>query len=171
MSVNYIVWDMGSDVPARWGQCQPGFVDAQAGEGERAIEMRDASLAWAAGNLSPIRDALLDRIDREAGAIRARFITDVPGQAQTYEKKEAEARAWTAGDPEADYPFMAAEATVRGVPIAQVRAEIMAQVDALKPIAALVEAHRIHAKQSVKDAETVAGMILAATVDWEAVLA
>lgn len=42
-------------------------------------------------DLNVFRLALYAQIDKDAGAFRARFITDVPGQAQTYEKKEREA--------------------------------------------------------------------------------
>jgi len=124
-------------------------------------------------DLAVLKPALRARVDRDVGEVRATFITDVPGQAQTYEKKEAEARLWTDGDevthPER-YPFMLTEAQVRGVTIAQVQAEIMAQVDALTPVAATVEAHRIAAKAAISAASTASEAVLAAAVDWQAVL-
>ena len=109
------------------------------------------------------------RIDQEAGEQRGKFITDVPGQAQTYQRKEAEARAWTEGDEVANpdaYPFMIAEATLRGVSVAQVRDDILAQVNALTPIAALIEARRICAKRAVDAAPDIPAIAQAATVDW-----
>lgn len=116
-----------------------------------------------------IRAFYHERIDQEAGAFRSRFITDVPGQAQTYVRKEIEARSWVEGDeasnPDA-YPFMIAEAAIRSVPIEQVRDEIMAQVNALAPIAALIEAKRIYAKRAVDDAADIPAIASAAAIDW-----
>lgn len=120
-----------------------------------------------------LKDYLRAKIDKDAGAFRARFITDVPGQSQTYEKKESECRAWTDGDEVANpdkYPFMIAEATVRGVPVAQVRAEIFAQVSMLTPLAALIEAHRVAAKTGVSNATTLLSVLQNAEVDWEGLL-
>lgn len=124
-------------------------------------------------DLAIVKDFYCARIDAGAGDARSRFITDVPGQAQTYEKKEAEARAWTAGDDAAHperYPFMLAEAVATGQTIAEVRASIMAQVDLLTPIAARIEGARIAAKMSAQAAATIPEIAAAATVDWNAVL-
>ena len=104
-----------------------------------------------------LKEWLRGQIDAQAGAIRAQFVTDVPGQAQTYEKKETEARLWTDGE-------------VRAVPIAQVRAEIMAQVNMLTPVAALVEAHRVAAKIAVSAGGTLPAIMQAAQVDWTALV-
>ena len=113
------------------------------------------------------------KIDAEVGAVRVQFITDVPGQAQTYEKKEAEARLWTTGDEVTNpdrYPFMLAEAAVRAIPISQVRTEIMAQVDQLTPVAALMEAHRVNAKQIVLAATTLPDIVNGAVIPWNLIL-
>lgn len=112
------------------------------------------------------------QIDAEAGAFRARFITDVPGQQQTYAEKETEARAWSA-DPGGTYPFLAAEAAARSIPVADVAAEIIATADAWRGLGALIEAARIAGKRAVTAAR-VAGhwgaMDAAAQIDWEALL-
>jgi hypothetical protein len=117
----------------------------------------------------PVREALHLRIDEAAGLVRRRYITDVPGQAQTYERKEREARS-NSNDP-AEVPFLDAEAQLRSVPIEQVRQEVMAQVEALIPLAAAIEAHRIHAKLSVTAMQNIRDMVAAANVDWEQVIA
>jgi len=127
------------------------------------------------GPIDPValKQSLRAKIDAEVGAVRVQFITDVPGQAQTYEKKEAEARLWIDGDEVTNpdrYPFMLAEATVRGIAIAQVRAEIMAQVNQLTPVAALMEAHRVNAKQNVLTATTLPDIIAAAVIPWQSIL-
>lgn len=38
----------------------------------------------------------LDQIDQTAGTVRMRYITSVPGQAETYQRKEQQAREWKA---------------------------------------------------------------------------
>lgn len=124
-------------------------------------------------DFSRLKDWLRGNVDREAGDLRAQYVTDVPGQAQTYEKKEAEARLWTDGDETAHperYPFMLTEAQVRAVPISQVRAEIMAQVNLLTPVAALIEAHRVAAKMAVSAATTIPEIMTAGTVDWQSLV-
>ena len=87
-------------------------------EGEIGFEIPAQAAFSLPIDLALVRTFYHARIDQEAGACRSRFITSVPGQAQTYLRKEAEARAWTDGDevahPEA-YPFMLVEAGVRGV--------------------------------------------------------
>ena len=112
-------------------------------------------------------------IDAEAGAFRTRFITDVPGQQQTYAEKETEARAWSA-DPGGSYPFLAAEAAARGIAIADVAAEVIATADAWRGLGALIEATRIAGKRAVTAAKVAgdwAAMDAAAQIDWEALLA
>ena len=51
------------------------------------------------------------QVDEAAGRARLRYITDVPGQQATYQRKEQQAREWTeAGYPEPAPSFIAAEA-------------------------------------------------------------
>ncbi|MCK0531781.1 hypothetical protein [Sphingobium agri] len=138
-------------------------------EGEIGFEIPAQAAFSLPINLDLVRAFYHARIDQEAGTCRSRFITDVPGQAQTYLRKEAEARAWTEGDEVANpglYPFMLAEASVRSVPIAQVRDEIMDQVNQLVPMAAMIEAKRIHAKRMVDAADDIPGIAAAAAVQW-----
>lgn len=121
-------------------------------------------------DLAKVRAFYHARIDVAAGEERSKYITDVPGQAQTYQRKEDEARRWVEGDETAHpvlYPFMIAEATMRAVPVAQVRDEILAQVNALAPLAAMIEAKRICAKRAVDAAEDIPGIAAAAAIDWE----
>ncbi|MFA7597665.1 MAG: hypothetical protein WCY92_15060, partial [Novosphingobium sp.] len=113
------------------------------------------------------------QIDHDAGLFRARFITDVPGQSQTYVEKEREALAY-ATDPEGSYPFLAAEAAATGRTIAQVAAEVAGTAAAWRMLGAAIEGARIGAKRAVsaaKDGGDWAGMEAAAAVDWEALLA
>ena len=144
---------------------------ANTGPGETAYEIPENAAYSFPIDLAKVRAFYHARIDAEAGAERSKYITDVPGQAQTYQRKEDEARRWSEGDEAAHpelYPFMIAEATMRAVPIEQVRDEILAQVNALAPLAAMIEAKRICAKRAVDAAEDIPGIAGAAAVDWEA---
>ena len=144
-------------------------ITSNVGEGEVGFAIPAQAAHFLPIDLNLIRAFYHERIDQEAGAFRSRFITDVPGQAQTYVRKEIEARSWVEGDevsnPDA-YPFMIAEAAIRSVPIEQVRDEIMAQVNALAPIAAMIEAKRIYAKRAVDDAADIPAIASAAVVEW-----
>ncbi len=143
------------------------------GEGQTLYVVPDGLVGSPFGDtpdFALLRAHLCLQIDIAAGSLRTRFITDIPGQAQTYEKKEMEARSWSVGAEAANpgaFPFILAEATVRGVSSETVRDEIMAQVQALTPLAAAIEAHRIAAKQAVAAAATLPAIVAAATVDWE----
>lgn len=108
-------------------------------------------------------------IDFQAEQIRAGIITPGSGQAMTYLRKEAEARAWLA-DNTATAPFVEAEATVTGRTIAEVAQIIVSQADAWLIIGPRIEATRIAAKRAVSQASTVAEMRAAAAIDWKAAL-
>lgn len=57
----------------------------------------------------------LDQIDQAAGTVRMRYITSVPGQAETYQRKEQQAREWKdAGFVGTPPVFVAAEADALG---------------------------------------------------------
>lgn len=122
-------------------------------------------------DFSILKEYLRKEVDVAVGALRGRYISDVPGQAQTYEKKEREAREWTMGADPSLFPFMSTEATVRGISIEQVRSEIMAEVVVLTPLAALAEAHRVATKQAILAADTLPAIMNAAMVDWNALFA
>lgn len=110
------------------------------------------------------------QIDREAGVFRKRFITDVPGQQQTYAEKEREARAWTADADPADFPFLAAEAAARDVSIADVAALVIATADAWRLLGAAIEGARMGSKAAVTAAKTAGdwgAMADAAQINWE----
>lgn len=126
----------------------------------------EAGVPTFAFDMSVIRDAACAMVDLAAGATRQRFITDVPGQAQTYERKEAEARQWHEGDPDSDYPFMAAEASLTGQTMEQVRDSIMAAVNALVPLAAYIEGTRMAAKRQIAAETNIKAIVEAAQVDF-----
>ena len=72
----------------------------------------------------------LDRVDQLAGKARLRYITSVPGQAETYQKKEEQARTWAATGFVGDAPsFISAEATALGRTPQSVATEIIGLAD------------------------------------------
>ena len=69
-------------------------------------------------------------VDDLAGAARLRYITSVPGQAETYQKKEQQARSWAAESFAGDAPsFIAAEAQALNVSAQSVALEVIALAD------------------------------------------
>lgn len=66
-------------------------------------------------NLEHLKSASSDEVDKLAGEARLRYITDTPGQAQTYAKKESQAREWvSSGCVGRAPPFIEAEASALG---------------------------------------------------------
>lgn len=98
----------------------------------------------------------LDQIDKMAGAVRLRFITDVPGQQATYLRKAQEARNFA----EANFngtppPYIAAEATATGKS-AQECAQNILFLSSLweEQIGPAIEILRIAGKKAVSEATT-----------------
>lgn len=121
-------------------------------------------------DFSLLKGHLRSTVDEQAGAARKDIITDVPGQAQTYGAKAAEAQAWVDGADAAGFPYLSAEAEARGVTMAQVRDEIIAQLGAQTPILARIEANRIRAKRDIDSASTLPSILSAGQVDWPAII-
>jgi hypothetical protein len=130
---------------------------------------RDGALVedWA-----PFDAALHAGIDRQAGVERCRFITSIPAQALTYQRKETEARAWLAAeapDP-AGFPFLSREAAATDQTIDALAAEVAASADQWADLGSRIEAARIGAKRAVTLAVGETDKRAAAAVDWDAVL-
>jgi len=142
-------------------------------QGDPACERWDAVAGAWTMDADKVDAALHARIDAAAGAIRLRFITDIPGQMLIYERKEREARAFLAAeDPVlADYPLVAAEVAATGRSGAEAAATVVATAELWTAIAAAIEAARIGAKRAVSAAETREDKAAAATVDWDGVIA
>lgn len=113
------------------------------------------------------------KIDAEAGVARCWYITDVPGQQLTYQRKEDEARRWVAATEPAiaDYPFLAAESAATQASADDAAAAIIAAADLWAAIGSAIEGARIGAKRAVTAAATRTEKEAAAAVDWEAVCA
>lgn len=117
----------------------------------------------------PGEDELLAEIDRQAGEIRLRFITDIPGQQMVYLSKAAEAQAHLA-EPEGNFPLLEAEAAATGETLAVVAQRVRTTAAQWTAIAALIEGARYGTKQAVRAAETPEAKLAAAQIDWDALL-
>lgn len=91
----------------------------------------DENLIWVDPvTLSDRKSTALARIDEFAGAARLRYITSVPGQAETYAKKEEQARQWASSGFTGNAPsFIAAEATALNRDPISVAQEIIGLAD------------------------------------------
>lgn len=162
-------------------------------QGDPASERFDRQAGLWVDAAAKIDPRLHARIDAEAGQVRLRFITDVPGQAMTYERKVSEARAYLASlpapasgdpmtatetdtavtpgvDPLADYPFLVAEAAANDSTLEEAARDIIATFMQWLRIGAAIEHARIRAKRMVARAATRAEKETAALVDWDAVI-
>lgn len=119
-------------------------------------------------DLEIIRSASTSQIDATAEALRMSFLTPGAGQAMTYQRKEAEARAWFL-DQETATPFLDAEAAARDVTLADLAAEVVRLVDAWTATGAAIEGARMGAKAAVASAKTLGAIVEASKVDWTAV--
>ena len=126
---------------------------------------------WDADRAARWQQILHGRIDQEAGEARKCYMTAIPDQVEIYRLKEAQAREFL-GLPSAslsDYPAIEAEVQATGLDAAEAAAEIIAAADAAEVLRWAIERMRIAAKRAVSNAETLAAMQAAATVNWGAV--
>lgn len=94
-----------------------------------------------------------ERINREAGACRSRYITVIPGQESTYLMKEQEARAYPGAGP---FPMLEAEAEACGATVAEIATLVIQTATQWRLLAAMVEGVRRGAILAVERATTVA---------------
>lgn len=169
MNVNFVVYDIATGTVQRSGVCQERDLELQAGPGEAVMRASHGITAVVEMNLDPVRAAMFEKVDAEAEQQRLRFITGGDGQAMTYLRKEAQARAYLA-DPNADVPTLVKEAAATGQTVAEVAALIVARADAWAAIGDDIEAARLGAKKAIADAANIAEIHAAATVDWAEVV-
>lgn len=92
-----------------------GSDDDYIQDGLVAIDAAEAdALRFPRPTLAQAKEQAYNYIDAKAGEVRKKYITDVPGQAETYLLKSSDAKVYkTAGYPYAqisDYPMVEAEA-------------------------------------------------------------
>ena len=142
----------------------------QVPEGAALVVVPRQVIAKPEIDMDALRGTMALRIDAEAEAVRQRFLTPGAGQAMTYQRKEAEARAWTADDAAAT-PFLSAEAAARGMTIADLSAEVTQLADVWTAIGSAIEGKRMGAKAAVASATTLGAIVAAARIDWGAIVA
>lgn len=157
----------------------PGWIDQGLYHSVPASPGRGFEWSWASHSWEPSSLALeryrteaYQAIDRAAGVARLRYITSVPGQAETYTRKEEQARSWAALGFSGQAPsFIAAEAEALQVPAQQVAEAVITLADfwSLQK-GPEIEAARIAGKAAVRAASDEA-TISAAQAAAEAALA
>ncbi|MES3092783.1 phage portal protein [Sphingomonas aerolata] len=136
-------------------------------KGASLIIVPAAALRGPVVDLAVIGAYLMARVDLEAERVRLRFVTGGAGQAMTYTRKEAEARAWVA-QPGTPTPFLDAEAEATGATRESVAAVVIAQADAWVQVGSAIEGLRMGAKAGIDRATTLGAIVAAAAVDWSA---
>lgn len=136
-------------------------------EGLGLVVVPPAALLGVELDLDMLRTMATEQIDAGAELVRQRFLTPGAGQALTYQRKEAEARAWQADGLSAT-PFLDAEAIARGMTIEAVVEEVIRNADAWIKAGAVIEAKRMGAKAAAASATTLGGIVAASKVDWTA---
>lgn len=118
--------------------------------------------------LDELRAAGLERVDYLAGKARLRYITDVPGQAETYQTKAAQAREWAATGYAGDAPpFVRAEADRKGIDPVLLAQQIVQLADQWANVKGPeIEAARLYWKGVIEQAQS-KEEINAATADAE----
>lgn len=117
--------------------------------------------------LEKAKAAAAARVDRQAEAARAAWLTPGAGQAMEYLSTEAEARRFVASGGAGDYPFLAAELQAKGTgTLAEIAAEVIALADAWTAAGAEIKRLRRSAKMAIEAAETHEAVAAAAAVAW-----
>lgn len=119
--------------------------------------------------VSSMKLAMLMQVDAAAGRARLRYITDIPGQTETYRVKEDQARMWQEAGFMGEPPsFIKAEATATGKAPQVIAESVLAAADFwIENKAPEIEATRqkwkLIVSQQTKIDDLVAGMELAET--------
>ncbi|MEG3084818.1 hypothetical protein U1707_14285 [Sphingomonas sp. PB2P12] len=166
MNEYWIVYDVATG-DERWrGSGSIGTsLHQQLPEGFALVLVPMAVVANAVIDLGTLRAAMAQRIDVEAERVRMSVLTSGSGQAMTYQRKEAEARAWT-DDATTQTPFLSAEADARGMAIADLAAEVIQNADVWTTIGAAIEGLRMGAKAAVGRAVNLGAIVAASKADW-----
>lgn len=128
--------------------------------------------AWdpapATPNLEALRADSVAKVNREAAAQRAQYLTAGIGMDLVYGKKLEEARAKLANPSIANskVQHVADEAEINGVTIAEAAQHIVDTEAAWADLSAPIEKKRMTAKKAIGEAETAEAITAAASVNW-----
>ena len=110
------------------------------------------------GDLRPQREDAVARVNAAAAQVRARYVTEIPGQEMIYLEKEAEARRYLAADPAPSdlqtFPFLAAETGVTAANAAEVAQTYLDRAAQYRQAGAALEAIRMQAITGIRAAAT-----------------
>lgn len=166
----WIIYDLASGEDRLRGSGPAGTAALQSvPEGFGLALVPAGAVLGQAIDLELIRAASTSQIDAMAEAIRMSFLTPGAGQAMTYQRKEAEARAWI-NDQQTATPFLDAEAAARDVTLADLAAEVVRLADAWTATGATIEGARMGAKAAVARAETLGAIVEASKVEWRSLV-
>ena len=113
------------------------------------------------------KTAAIARINTEAGAERAKYVTVTAGQEGTYVEKKAEAEAFASGGA-GPFPYLEAEASETGSTVADIAALVNATAAAWTAINATIEGKRRGGIVAVEAAQTVAEVESVFPIAWPA---
>lgn len=171
-----VLTDYSGPLPAYWTGTellplppQPNL--AHEWSGEALTWVLNPSLMPAA--LAEAQAKAQAQVDDAAGQARLRYITDVPGQQATYQRKEQQAREWTeAGYPEPAPSFILAEAQALQTTPQAIAVQVITLADFWAYVKGPeIEASRIQWKAAVRAAtslEAVQAALDAAIAELEA---
>ena len=162
----WIVYNLASGAERWRGSGVTGAAASQVlPEGLGIVLVPSAALEGETLDLDVLRNTAAAGIDAQAEVIRQSILTPGAGQAMTYQRKEAEARAWSLDNNTAT-PFLSAEAGAREMTIADLAAEIIQLADAWVAVGATIEGLRMGAKAAVSRAANLGAIVAAGRVDW-----
>ncbi|GGB21546.1 hypothetical protein GCM10011380_08910 [Sphingomonas metalli] len=162
----WIVYDLVTGAELYAGSGMPGTAAYQhPPEGAGIVVVPQAVIAQQPRDLDALRAALVMGVDNEAERVRSRYVTALPAQIGTYVLKEAAARAWLANS-SASTAMLLPEAAARGMTIADLAAEVIANADAWTQLSGAIEGVRFAAKARIAAAPTIGAIVQAALLDW-----
>lgn len=166
----WIVYDLASGDELWRGSGSAGSAEQQAlPEGCSLVVVPPETVRGATLDLGALRAAVIAQIDAQAEQARQVFLTPGAGQVMTYQRKEAEARAWIA-DQRTAVPFLDAEAAARGLPLADVAAEVIRLADRWTAAGSAIEGLRMGAKLAATKAATIGAIVAARRIEWSSIL-
>lgn len=167
MRETYVVYNVETGEECWRGSGFPGDTERQGLSEDLAAAVIPPEAAYGGPtNLDVVKSYYCGLVDETAGNCRKLFKTSIPGQESTYADKEYEAKSWVEGQDPSFYPYMAAEAEIRGITMEEVQEEILAKANSIAPILAKVEAKRLDLKRKVREATNIGGIVEAAKIDW-----
>lgn len=124
-------------------------------------------------DLSAYRAEAEAYVDQQAGQIRLLYVTQAPAQDMVYQEKREEARLVLSGQQydETDIPHIVREAADSGVTVEKKAHEIVARANYWKQISAIIESHRLSAKNAIRQAKSEDAIDKAKHIRWDDVAA